>query len=459
MLSGTCLAALGATALSLLLLSEQARRKIQRFLHTHFYKHKYDYRLEWMEFTHRLSKAATMREIATQTTNRILEVMWVRQVAMYAQDDTPARMTLTQQVEYDALPKTLELTAATREALQVEANRLATAAAEDDPAHVATSLARTLFGETPVGYLIPVWALDTMAGLLVVGPELSGKPFGLDDRDLLVAIAAQAGARMVNARLSQEASDGRELQVMARLSAFVAHDLKNAASTLSMLTDNAKLHIDKPEFQADAIRAMEDVAARIRKLLATLSSPEARTGAEARPTSLGPTVEGWVREMAAQVPSRIKLETRIGSTPDVSIDPGQFRSVLQNLVLNAIEAIPDQGRILVETTAANGSAILTVSDTGRGMSPVFLRQRLFRPFQTTKPRGLGIGLYQCRQIVRQCGGDLTAESEEGKGTRMIVRLPIPPSSFQHHPPPTESSPEPGRQDQGSRGLPVHNLNR
>ena len=142
-------------------------------------------------------------------------------------------------------------------------------------------------------------------------------------------------------------------------------------------------------------------------------------------------MEGWLKELAVQVPPPIRLETRLGQTPDVIIDPEQFRSVLQNLVLNAIEAIPDQGAILVETLTENGSAILVVSDTGRGISPEFIRQRLFRPFQTTKKRGLGIGLYQCRQIVQQAGGSLAVESQEGKGTRMIVRLPGAPAKGEH----------------------------
>ena len=97
--------------------------------------------------------------------------------------------------------------------------------------------------------------------------------------------------------------------------------------------------------------------------------------------------------------------------------------MVQNLILNATEAIADAGTITVETRTENGSALLTVADTGRGMTREFQQQHLFRPFRTTKSRGLGIGLYQCRQIVQQAGGSLVAESEEGAGTRMIVRLP------------------------------------
>jgi signal transduction histidine kinase len=114
----------------------------------------------------------------------------------------------------------------------------------------------------------------------------------------------------------------------------------------------------------------------------------------------------------------------------VRINPTQLQSVLRNLVVNAVEAVAEDGSITVETADVDGGALITVTDTGRGMTAEFIEQKLFRPFQTTKTRGLGIGLFQCRQIVRAFGGTFTAESSEGKGTRMTVRLPAGKDSGQ-----------------------------
>jgi putative PEP-CTERM system histidine kinase len=429
LLTGMFLAIAGAGALTLLLLSEDVRRKTQRFVHTHFYKHKYDYREEWMEFTRRLSRTIAVPEIAAQTVNRILDVMWVRQAAMYAAGGDPSgQMTLVYHVEYDDLPPTLECSPTVLEALRERAKVIPPTGGLEDGSDVTVALAREAFGGVPVGCLVPVVVLDAVVGLLVVGPEVSGKPFGVDDRDLLAAVSAQAGAMMLNARLSREASETRELQVLARLSAFVAHDLKNMVSTLSMLGENAKLHIGKPEFQVDAIRTVDEVSTKMRNLLAYLASPAGRAGTQARAIGLAPSVEAWMREISRQVPSRIRVETRLGWTPEVRVDPERFRSVLENLVLNAVEATPEEGTIQVETSRQDGYAVLTVTDTGRGMTKEFMQERLFHPFQTTKPRGLGIGLYQCRHIVQAFGGSLIAESQEGRGTRMIVRLPVPSDS-------------------------------
>jgi len=423
LLTGMFLAILGAVALTLFLLSEDVRQKAKSFIHAHFYKHKYDYRNEWMEYTQRLSRAIAIPEIAAQTVNRILEVMWVRQVAMYTVGESPAHMALAHQVEYDSLPTQLELQPPAVKALREQAKLIPSSAENGNYSDVIVELSRQMFEGIPVGILVPVAALDNLVGLLVVGPELSGKAFGVDDGDLLTAVAAQAGALIVNARLSQEASEFRELQVLARLSAFVTHDLKNAVSMLSMLAENAKYHMAKPEFQIDAVRTLGEVTAKMRNLMNTLAAPGNRAGNQPRRISLAPTVEAWIREMSGQAPPRIRVETRLGWTPEVCVDAEQFKSVLHNLVLNGIEAMPGDGTILLETFLENGNAVLTVTDSGRGMTQEFMQRRLFRPFQTTKPRGLGVGLYQCRHIVQAFGGTLTAESEEGKGTRMVVKLP------------------------------------
>jgi putative PEP-CTERM system histidine kinase len=430
LLSGTFLALLGGVALSLLLLSEDLRRRAKSYIHAHFYKHKYDYREEWMEYTQRLSRAIAIPDIAAQTLNRILEVMWVRQAAMYTVGESPGQMTLAHQVQYDSLPTKLELDTAAVKALQEHAKFIPSAAENGNRPDVIGELSRQMFEGVPVGLLVPVAALDNLVGLLVVGPELSGKAFGVDDGDLLAAMAAQAGALILNARLAQEAFEGREIQAVAVLSTFITHDLKNAVSMLSMLAENAKIHIGKPEFQADAIRTLSEVTTKMRTLLAALSSSRERAVDQVQLVNLGSAVEVWIQEIGPQLPPRIQVETRLRSTPDVRVEPEQLRTVLHNLLLNSVEAMPDDGKIQVETSQEDGQAVLAVTDSGRGMTPEFIRQRLFRPFQSTKARGLGIGLYQCRQIVQAIGGTLTAESQEGKGTRMVVRLPTEAGSAQ-----------------------------
>jgi putative PEP-CTERM system histidine kinase len=423
--TGVIFGSLGAAALALILLSDDVRRRLQRYLHTHFYKHKYDFRVEWIEFTHRLAQTTAIPEIATQIAQRVLEVMWVRRVAVYTTASSTKRsqqMNLAYQVAYNNLPAHLDLPPAVAEQLRSMNKQHPQIASEDTTITIPPELT-VFFRDCPVGTIVPIAALDALAGLLVVGPELSGKPFEIDDRDFLIAVAAQAGAMMVNSMLAQDAADGRGLQALARLSAFVTHDLKNAVGTLAMLAENAPHHMHEPAFQADAVRSLSEITAKMRKLLVALSTPARRPESSSQQFNLTNAVETWARDFAKRVPSRIRFETHFVGTRDVKANPEELHSVLDNLALNAIEAIAHEGVVRIETADESGYAVLRVIDSGLGMTSDFVRNRLFRPFQTTKSRGLGIGLFQCRHIIQSLGGELTAESQEGVGTQMTVRLP------------------------------------
>ncbi len=228
---------------------------------------------------------------------------------------------------------------------------------------------------------------------------------------------------MLNARLAVEASEGRELQAFARISAFVTHDVKNSAGLLSLLAENARQFIGDPEFQQELIKGLTQLSEKLRRLLANLKSPEYCANAAANRFCLQHAVAAWLRELERQLPRRVKVQADLGATGHIVANEDQLRSVLHNLLLNGVKATAGEGKITVETAHENGYAKLVVRDSGCGMSEDFLRTRLFKPFQTTKPRGLGIGLYQCRQIVEAAGGSMRVESAEGRGTTVIVVLP------------------------------------
>jgi signal transduction histidine kinase len=107
-------------------------------------------------------------------------------------------------------------------------------------------------------------------------------------------------------------------------------------------------------------------------------------------------------------------------------DSEQLRSVVTNLLLNASEAVGRNGRIEVKTAERDGWVTLSVSDNGCGMAPEFVRDSLFRPFKTTKKKGLGIGMFQTKMIVEAHHGHLRVQSEPGKGTAFHVSLPLHP---------------------------------
>jgi signal transduction histidine kinase len=98
--------------------------------------------------------------------------------------------------------------------------------------------------------------------------------------------------------------------------------------------------------------------------------------------------------------------------------------VIGHLIQNAIEATPPEGRVVVQLLQQNGSAVISIVDTGCGMSEQFMHSRLFRPFESTKATGMGIGTYEARQYVRELGGRIEVESREARGTVFRIMLPL-----------------------------------
>jgi signal transduction histidine kinase len=119
----------------------------------------------------------------------------------------------------------------------------------------------------------------------------------------------------------------------------------------------------------------------------------------------------------------LQLTTQLGSFPKFRFDAEQIQKVVTNLVLNAAEAVPPNGCIRVQTSQSEGWVVLTVADNGCGMAPEFLRGSLFRPFQTTKKEGFGIGMFQSKMIVEAHGGRMEVESQLNRGTTFRVLLP------------------------------------
>jgi signal transduction histidine kinase len=117
------------------------------------------------------------------------------------------------------------------------------------------------------------------------------------------------------------------------------------------------------------------------------------------------------------------VSQHLEAVPRILGDPDQLRSVVTNLVMNARDAVGNDGRIEVHTHHRPGEVVLSVSDNGCGMSRVFVSESLFRPFQTTKTSGLGIGLFQTRAIVQSHGGRIHVDSEEGRGTTFTATFP------------------------------------
>jgi putative PEP-CTERM system histidine kinase len=410
---GSVLVFVSALALGALVLSDRLRRRFQRFVALHFYRSKYDYRQQWMAFTTRMSSRLTTEEIGRELIDGVAEVTDAVAGAVYLSDPTTdARYRLWGQV---GNAKFLSVLDGNSPLLSWLGSQKAAAPLPPDvPAPVAAP-------ELSGAVIAPLRWRGTTIGLIVVGPERSGAEYTFEDFEFLSTVAEQAAGTLVTARLSEAMAQAREIETFDRLTAAVIHDIKNSVSALSMLARNALRNFDDPEFQRDTMTTLSRTVDRMRRLLTRLSAPVSETQ-RTELVDLGAIILEATAALAAE--PRVRLVRELGAVRAVAGDRDALLRVVENLVTNAAEAIESEGTVAVTLAEADGHAVVTVSDTGCGISAEFMERHLFSPFRSTKKAGWGIGLYHTKQIVEHHHGTIHVDSTEGTGTTFRVTLPL-----------------------------------
>ena len=261
-------------------------------------------------------------------------------------------------------------------------------------------------------------------------------PFALDAEvfALLRTVAREVATYLAEQRALQALMEARQLRDFGKRFAFVAHDIKNVSSQLSLLLANAELYIDNPDFQRDMLATVRASVGKITGLLRRLQEPVGEMGEPAGASGPG-RVEPLGRLEAIAATCRRLRGAAVaveGGAPAgaVAIDPGAFEAVVTHLLDNAVDAsgAADAGGtaapVRIVLRHEPGRALVDIIDRGPGMTPDFVRDELFRPFRTSKREGSGIGAFQARELLREAGGDLIVLSRPGEGTTMRLLLPL-----------------------------------
>ena len=226
-------------------------------------------------------------------------------------------------------------------------------------------------------------------------------------------------------QLAREA-EARQFTSFLKLSAMLAHDLKNAIEGLSLTVGNMEKHFDNPQFREDMMIGLTASTNKLRQLVTRLSNPASTLSGEfrmPRPTDLVPLLKHVIAEIAEPLRERHQLEVDLPASLFALADAERVEKVMENLVLNAVEAMGQvPGKLTIAAGGDDRTAFFSISDTGPGMTQAFIKNQLFRPFSTTKDRGIGLGLYTCREVIRANSGSIEVESEPGSGTTFRVVL-------------------------------------
>jgi signal transduction histidine kinase len=274
----------------------------------------------------------------------------------------------------------------------------------------------------------PLLDENQLIGLVGLERRHKDDPFTFEDVALLDSITVHLAAGLRSVQLAEDLAESREVELLSGWSNMILHDLKNYLGPMRMISQNIIARKNKPN-SAEIIAAdVTRVADRMEALVKTLSDFKGAAACKSEEVDVNDLVETTLSEMQIDRRSSVDLVLSLRAQSGVIGDGSLLKRVLENLVTNAVEAMNGEGALAVSTedhvTPGDGtpSVFLSVEDTGVGMSESFLREKLFKPFETTKQRGLGLGLCQCRSIIRAHGGQLKVQSTPGVGTIMQVRL-------------------------------------
>jgi signal transduction histidine kinase len=363
--------------LAVLLLSDRLRRRLDQFVMRHLKRPRYDYRQVWTDFTRRTASLRDEKELCRSIVEMLSKTLGVLSVSLWARSSDGR----------------LVLTASTSEGR------------EDEERHA-----------------VPLTVGDRDLGRLVLGHRTAREPYSVEDLDLVQTVADQTASALLALRIEEQMRRNQELESFQRMSAFFAHDLKNLANKLSLTVQSLPSHFDDPEFRDYAIRTVSNCVSRINQTCHRLSEIRREIELHLEETDINDLVRAVLTDSRLCFSEPVVQDLQ--PLPSIPLDGEQISKALLNLLMNAQQAAGAQAKIKISTGRNNGHAVVSVEDNGPGMSADFIRNCLFRPFQTTKKEGMGIGLFHSKMIVESHKGRIEVESREGAGTTFRVFLPL-----------------------------------
>jgi len=229
-------------------------------------------------------------------------------------------------------------------------------------------------------------------------------------------------------KLEEKLRRAQAHEAMGRLAGSVAHDFNNLLTVILGSAGLLRERVEGDERGRALLTEIESACHRAGSLTRQLLAFSRHSTLAPRVVSPNDVVEGLVALLRRLMPSNVTVATELDARSSIHIDPSQLEMALLNLVINARDAMPDGGRVCIATRDVDGEGEggrveLVVEDNGEGMDAA-VRERIFEPFFTTKGPGVGsgIGLATVQEIVQQAGGEVSVDSELGKGTRFQLRF-------------------------------------
>ncbi len=403
------------------LFSGRFRSELRLLLNKHFFSRRYDYREEWLRLIDTI--AAPDAPIDDGLPERVIEgvadvvdatggAIW-----LFSEPDT-FRLRASRLV---SLPTTKDAHAADlARFLDEEARAIVLTELANFPERYDGLSMPGWLPAPPLGWLLlPLIHRERLLGCMLLAQPRAERELTWEDHELLRILARQAASYIAEDVAAQALAEARQFEAFNRHFTFIVHDLKNLIGQLTLTIANAGRYRDNQEFYDDMVETLESSVARMNRLLADL-----KRGPHREVEAI--TLSDHIRTVCVAIAASDARVSLLEPLPDLeaAVVADRLASVVRNLINNAREATGPEGSIRVRLRAERRQAVIEIDDDGPGMGAAFIRERLFKPFASTKPGGFGIGVFEARVFAEESGGRLDVISQPGRGTIMRLCLPL-----------------------------------
>ena len=405
-----------------LVFSERLRAQTRVFVSRHLFRYKYDYRVEWTRITRTLS-ADNETPLPERAIRSIAEIMkspggglWMidagtnmyTQVAVYNMQRSDR--------SHESINSTLIKYLLDKEwVIDLEEYRRA------PDLYDGLTLPQWLDNVEQAWIIVPLCLQKELQGFIILRKPRKIVDLNWEDHDLLKTAGRQAASFLAQMSTAEDLIEARQFQAFNRTAAFVVHDLKTVIAQLSLVVKNAARHKKNPQFIDDMIGTIEHSVTKMSHLHQQLRKGN---GGHARTeVDLSEVVKQVVLDLSNTEP--VPTMTRLEPSVLITADPYQMATVLVHLIQNAQQATDKDGYVNISLHTQLGWARIKIEDNGCGIDSDFLRDKLFKPFESTKGlTGMGIGVYQSREYLKEIGGEIKVASQLNIGTEFNISVPL-----------------------------------
>jgi putative PEP-CTERM system histidine kinase len=401
-----------------LMVSASVRRRLRVLIAKHFFENKYDYRQEWLRLIQTLTGDESQLPLQKRSIKALAQILECSGGALWMDVRDGVYECVagwnfnTDSIENrvgSSLVQFLTHTGWVIDIAQFRRQPQEYDGLELESIHVDESLR----------FIVPLFHNKRLLGFIVLTDAVNPQPLNFEDYDLLKTAGRQIAGLLAQEIATRRLSEVGQFEAFNKLTAYLMHDLKNVIAQQVLLVDNAEKHKTNPKFIDDAIDTIKGGIRRMRRVIDHLQ--QGSIVQKIQRVDLGTLLMRAVSDCEDKTPLPIlhSCDERLW----VRADPDKLQMGLFHALRNAQDATGPDGQIEVRLACDSGVCRIEIEDSGSGMTREFVRDRMFRPFDSTKgSEGMGMGAYQLRETITELGGTIDVRSAPNEGTTVAITL-------------------------------------